>query len=134
MNSPGNVLDAQLDKLVTHPNQCVYQTTHVWDQDNTSVSTIQLTVVDVQHAHQVLATLSELTELAVIESRLLVTASPDLMSSHGNVLDAQLDKEVQLTKSDVKHLTHVQDQCNILVSMIPLTVVLVESANPDQDG
>jgi hypothetical protein len=56
------------------------------------------------------------------------------MSSHGNVLDAQLDKEVQLAKIDVTFLPHAPDQTNILVSMTPNTVVLVESAIADQDG
>jgi hypothetical protein len=52
---------------VTLPKHNVSQLLHVPDQDNTSVSTIQLTVEDVLHAHKDLATLSEPTEQAVTE-------------------------------------------------------------------
>ena len=106
----------------------VNQLTHVSAQDNTMVSGMLLIVVPVEHAHQELDTLLDLTEVDVTESDKLVTAYPDSMKTHGNVLDVKVVKEDQLTKELANHLSHVTETSNILVSTILKAVVSAEAA------
>ena len=112
----------------------VNQLTHVSAQDNTMVSGMLLIVVPVEHAHQELDTLLDLTEVDVTESDKLVTAYPDSMKTHGNVLDVKVVKEDQLTKELANHLSHVTETSNILVSTILKAVVSAEAAHKVQDG
>jgi hypothetical protein len=112
----------------------VNQLTHVSAQDNTMVSGMLLIVVPVEHAHQELDTLLDLTEVDVTESDKLVTAFPDSMKTHGNVLDVKVVKEDQLTKELANHLSHVTETSNILVSTILKAVVSAEAAHKVQDG
>ena len=112
----------------------VNQLTHVSAQDNTMVSGMLLIVVPVEHAHQELDTLLDLTEVDVTESDKLVTAYPDSMKTHGNVLDVKVVKEDQLTKELANHLSHVTETSNISVSTILKAVVSAEAAHKVQDG
>jgi hypothetical protein len=99
----GAVLDAVPEAEAQSTKEYANHSAHVSDQENSLVSGILKTVVDVDNAHKVLDGLLDPTEPVVIELKLHVTASQDSMRSLGNVLDAQLDKEVQLTKLDVNH-------------------------------
>jgi hypothetical protein len=110
----------------------VFHQPHVTKLDNTLVTLV--TAIHANTAHKEQDTSSELTEVGVIESDKLVTAFPDSMRTHGNVQDAHQDKEDQTIRELVKHLPHVMEAINILVSTMLLIVVLVEHAQQVQDG
>jgi hypothetical protein len=122
----GPVQDVEPVKEDQLTRELVKQLTHVPDQDNTVVSGMLLIVVPVEHAHQELDTLLDLTEVDVTESDKLVTAFPDSMRTHGNVLDVKVVKEDQTIKELVKHLPHVTEASNILVFTILKAVVSAE--------
>ena len=102
----------------------VFHQPHVTKLDNTLVTLV--TAIHANTAHKEQDTSSELTEVGVIESDKLVTAFPDSMRTHGNVLDVKVVKEDQTIKELVKHLPHVTEASNILVFTILKAVVSAE--------
>jgi len=131
---PGLALDVLPTKedLLTKDNVKTFL--HVPLHFNILVSMILKAAVPVDTAQMDQDGLSEPTDLVATESDKHAIAFPASTRTFGNVLDAQMAKEDQLTKETVNHLTHVPLQVNTLVSMTHKTVVNADTAHKEQDG
>jgi hypothetical protein len=130
----GIASDVKVEKEELVTKELANHLPHVPHHFNILVSTTPNHAVHADTAHKDQDTLSDQTDLVVIESERPVTASQDSMRTSGIASDVLTEKEDQPIKDNANQSVTVTLQDNILVSGTPNHAVPVDTVQTNQDG